>query len=43
MGSYFKRLDWLILAVYFAVTMAIGFSFRRRSRWSEGFTAAERS
>ncbi|OHB64271.1 MAG: sodium:solute symporter [Planctomycetes bacterium RBG_13_62_9] len=41
--TYFVPIDWIVLAAYFAVTMAIGFSFHRRSRSTEGFTAAGRS
>ena len=40
---YFTELDWLVLVLYFAGTMAIGFSFWRKSRSTEGFTAAGRS
>jgi SSS family solute:Na+ symporter len=43
MQGHFTQLDWLILAVYFAGTMAIGFYFWRRSRSTEGFTAAGRA
>jgi SSS family solute:Na+ symporter len=42
-STYFAGIDWVVLAVYFAVTMAIGFYFWRRSRSTEGFTAAGRS
>jgi len=42
-STYFAGIDWVILAVYFVVTMAIGFYFWRRSRSTEGFTAAGRS
>jgi len=38
MSRYFTLLDWLVLAVYFAVVMAVGFSFMRRSRSTEAFT-----
>ncbi len=43
MNSHFQPLDWFILVVYFAVTMSIGFYFWRRSRTTEGFTAAGRA
>jgi SSS family solute:Na+ symporter len=43
MDTYFTGLDWLVLASYFAGTMAIGFYCYRRSRSIEGFTAASRS
>jgi SSS family solute:Na+ symporter len=43
MASHFKPLDWAVLAAYFAGTMAIGFYFHRKSRSTEGFTAAGRS
>ncbi len=43
MDTHFTGLDWLVLALYFAGTMAIGFYCYRRSRSIEGFTAASRS
>ena len=43
MTTHFAALDWLVLTVYFVVTMSIGFYFWRRSRSTEGFTAAGRS
>ena len=43
MQSHFTRIDWLVLAVYFLITMSIGFYFYRKSRSREGFTAAGRS
>jgi SSS family solute:Na+ symporter len=43
MQSHFTILDWIVLAAYFAATMSIGFYFRRKSRSTEGFTAAGRS
>ena len=43
MTGYFTNLDWAVLIAYFAGTMGIGFFFYRRSRSSEGFTAAGRS
>ena len=36
-------LDGLVLGCYFIVVLAIGFSFNRRSRSVEGFTAASRN
>ncbi len=42
-NSHFTNIDWIVLVVYFAGTMAIGFYFWRRSRSTEGFTAAGRS
>ncbi|MDR2438274.1 MAG: sodium:solute symporter [Planctomycetaceae bacterium] len=36
-------IDWIILIVYFALTLCIGFYFWRQSRSPEGFTAAKRS
>ena len=41
--SHFTALDWAVLAIYFVGTMSIGFYFWRRSRSTEGFTAAGRS
>lgn len=41
--NHFELLDGLVLAVYFAITMAIGFYFWRKSKSVEGFTAANRS
>jgi SSS family solute:Na+ symporter len=43
MESHFTRLDWIVLATYFVATMSIGFYFWRKSRSTEGFTAAGRS
>lgn len=43
MDKHFTGIDWIVLAAYFAGTMAIGFHFYRRSRSTEGFTAASRS
>ncbi len=39
----FTSLDWLVLAIYFGGTMCVGLYFWRKSRSTEGFTAAERS
>ncbi len=41
--GHFQPIDWLVLGAYFAGTMSIGFYFWRRSRSTEGFTAAGRS
>ncbi len=43
MQSHFTTLDWTVLAIYFLGTMSIGFYFYRKSRSTEGFTAAGRS
>ena len=43
MQDHFFVVDWVVLVAYFAGTMAIGFHFWRRSRSTEGFTAAGRS
>ena len=43
MTVHFTWIDWLVLAAYFLGTMAIGFAFHRKSKSSEGFTAANRS
>ncbi|QNN22024.1 sodium:solute symporter [Planctomycetales bacterium ZRK34] len=43
MGQHFYTIDWLVLAGYFVLTMSIGFYFWRKSRSTEGFTAASRS
>ena len=43
MQSHFTTLDWTVLLIYFAGTLSIGFYFWRRSRSTEGFTAANRS
>lgn len=39
----FSTLDWIVLAVYFVGTMAIGVLFAKRSSSVDGFTAAGRS
>ncbi len=39
----FTTLDRIVLVLYFAGTMSIGFCFHRRSRSTEGFTAGRRS
>ncbi len=43
MTAHFTPIDLAVLVGYFAVTLAIGFSFWRRSRSVEGFTAAGRN
>ncbi len=43
MTTHFTGIDWVVLVVYFLGTMAIGFHFYRKSRSTEGFTAASRS
>ncbi|OIR07512.1 sodium/glucose cotransporter [mine drainage metagenome] len=43
MTTHFTTLDGVVLATYFAGTMAIGLGFWRRSRSVEGYTAADRS
>jgi solute:Na+ symporter, SSS family len=41
--GHFHPIDWVVLVGYFAGTMGIGFYFYRRTRSTEGFTAANRS
>ncbi len=43
MERHFSGIDWAVLAAYFVGTMAIGFYFYRKSRSTDGFTAASRS
>jgi SSS family solute:Na+ symporter len=43
MTQNFYPADWLVLILYFAGTMGIGFYFYRKSRSSESFTAGNRS
>jgi solute:Na+ symporter, SSS family len=43
MNRHFTLLDWIVLATYFVATMSLGFYFWRKSRSTEGFTAAGRS
>lgn len=43
MTPQFYLADWIVLILYFAGTMGIGFYFYRRTRSSEGFTAGNRS
>jgi SSS family solute:Na+ symporter len=43
MQSHFTLIDWIVLVVYFCGTMGIGIYFYRKSRTTEGFTAADRS
>lgn len=42
-STHFTALDGVVLALYFAVTMGVGFFFWRKSKSVEGFTAAGRS
>lgn len=42
-APHFTVLDGLVLGLYFAATLAVGFSFWRQSRSVEGYTAANRS
>ncbi len=41
--AHVTTLDLVVLAVYFAATMAVGFAVTRRSRSVDGFTAADRN
>ena len=43
MDSHMTFLDFLVLALYFALAMGVGFYFYRRTRSRDGFTAASRS
>ncbi len=43
MHNHLSKIDWIVLVIYFAGTMSIGFYFYRKSRSREGFTAANRS
>ena len=43
MPPAFTAVDWLVLAAYFAGTLAMGWAFSKKSRDVEGFTAAGRS
>lgn len=43
MATHSAGIDWVLLAVYVAGTMAMEFYFYRRSRSTEGFTAEGRS
>ncbi len=43
MDSHMTTLDFVVLAVYFALAMGVGFYFYRRTRSRDGFTAASRS
>ena len=43
MNGHFTQLDWFVLVAYFAGSMSVGFYFWRKSRSTEGFTAASRS
>jgi len=42
-SAHVTTLDLVVLAAYFAATMAVGFAVTRRSRSVDGFTAAGRS
>ena len=42
-GGYFTWIDWGVLVGYFLLTMGIGAYFYRKTRSTEGFTAANRS
>ncbi|MGF1581555.1 MAG: sodium:solute symporter [Gemmataceae bacterium] len=41
--SHFHWIDWIVLIGYFAITMSIGGYFYRKTRSTEGYTAANRS
>lgn len=41
--GHFTFIDWVVLGAYFLATLGIGVYFWRKSRSTEGFTAAERS
>jgi SSS family solute:Na+ symporter len=41
--GHFQTIDWFVLIGYFAGTLGIGFYFYRKTRSTEGFTAANRS
>jgi SSS family solute:Na+ symporter len=43
MESHFTAIDWIVIAAYFAASLAIGFAVYRRTRNPEAFTAAKRS
>jgi solute:Na+ symporter, SSS family len=43
MSEHFTGIDWLVVAAYFAASLAIGFAVYRRTRNPEAFTAARRS
>jgi SSS family solute:Na+ symporter len=43
MAASLGVLDWIVLIGYFAGTMGIGFYFYKRTRSTEGYTAANRS
>jgi len=43
MQGHMTALDSAVLAAYFVLAMGVGFTFHRRSRSREGFTAASRS
>lgn len=41
-SGHFMLADWIVLVVYFAGTMGVGFYFYRKTRTTEGFTAGNR-
>jgi len=43
MTEHFTGIDWIVIAAYFAASLAIGFAVYRRTRSPEAFTAAKRS
>lgn len=43
MTGNFTWIDWAVLLFYFSATMSIGFYFYRKTRTTEGFTAASHS
>ncbi len=43
MENHFSQLDWLVLAVYFALTIGVGLYCSRNSKSASGYTAADRS
>lgn len=42
-GVNFTTPDWIVLILYFTLTMGVGFFFYRKTRSIEGFTAANRT
>jgi SSS family solute:Na+ symporter len=42
-SAHVTTIDLIVLAAYFAATMAVGFAVTRRSRSVDGFTAADRN
>jgi SSS family solute:Na+ symporter len=43
MERHFATIDWAVVVIYFAGTLAIGFFFSRRSRSAAGFTTGGRT